>query len=61
MNYFDHYKFILAAIYFLEDLANLVEQTAAEVAPGVSTERHFLSPKHLKEHRTGWFNWVNED
>ncbi|KAL7073040.1 hypothetical protein ACQ4LE_008336 [Meloidogyne hapla] len=41
-----------SAIYFLEDLANLVEQTASEVAPGISTERHFLSPKHLKEHRT---------
>lgn len=42
-----------SAIYFMEDLANLVEQTAAEVAPGVSTERHFLSPKHLREHRAG--------
>uniref|UniRef100_A0A914M180 Non-specific serine/threonine protein kinase n=2 Tax=Meloidogyne incognita group TaxID=654580 RepID=A0A914M180_MELIC len=41
-----------SAIYFLEDLTNLVEQTAAEVAPGISIERHFLSPKHLKEHRT---------
>ncbi|KAF7635152.1 hypothetical protein Mgra_00005435 [Meloidogyne graminicola] len=39
------------AIYFLEDLSNLVEQTASEVAPGISTEKHFLSPKHLKEHK----------
>ncbi|EGT55865.1 CBN-DAPK-1 protein [Caenorhabditis brenneri] len=37
--------------YFMEDLINLVEQTAAEVGPGISLERHFLSPKHLKEHR----------
>uniref|UniRef100_A0A914H7B7 Non-specific serine/threonine protein kinase n=1 Tax=Globodera rostochiensis TaxID=31243 RepID=A0A914H7B7_GLORO len=41
-----------SCIYYLEDLANLVEQTGAEVAPGVSTERHFLSPAHLREHKT---------
>ncbi|CAI4229948.1 unnamed protein product [Auanema sp. JU1783] len=36
--------------YFLEDIVNLVEHTASEVAPGIGLERHFLSPKHLKEH-----------
>lgn len=41
-----------SCVYFLEDIANLVEQTASEVAPGISLERHFLSPKHLKEHKT---------
>ncbi|KAL3109084.1 hypothetical protein niasHT_012646 [Heterodera trifolii] len=41
-----------ACIYFLEDLSTLVELTSAEVAPGISTERHFLSPAHLREHRT---------
>ena len=40
-----------SCVYFLEDIANLVEQTANEVAPGISLERHFLSPKHLQEHR----------
>jgi hypothetical protein len=40
-----------SCVYFMEDIANLVEQTASEVAPGISLERHFLSPKHLKEHR----------
>ncbi|CAD5206687.1 unnamed protein product [Bursaphelenchus okinawaensis] len=40
-----------ACVYFMEDLANLVEQTASEVAPGISLERHFLSPKHLAAHR----------
>ncbi|KAI1718149.1 protein kinase domain-containing protein [Ditylenchus destructor] len=40
-----------SCVYFLEDIANLVEQTASEVAPGISIERHFLSPKHLKEHK----------
>lgn len=40
-----------SCIYFLEDIANLVEQTAGEVAPGICIERHFLSPKHLKEYR----------
>lgn len=37
--------------YFMEDLINLVEHAAAEVGPGISLERHFISPKHLKEHR----------
>ncbi|CAI5438576.1 unnamed protein product [Caenorhabditis angaria] len=40
-----------SCFYFLEDLINLVEQTACEVAPGIALERHFISPKHLKEHR----------
>uniref|UniRef100_A0A915D171 Death domain-containing protein n=1 Tax=Ditylenchus dipsaci TaxID=166011 RepID=A0A915D171_9BILA len=40
-----------SCVYFLEDIANLVEQTASEVAPGISIERHFLSPKHLKDHK----------
>ncbi|KAI6241190.1 Non-specific serine/threonine protein kinase [Aphelenchoides fujianensis] len=40
-----------SCVYFLEDIANLVEQTASEVAPGIALERHFLSPRHLKEHR----------
>uniref|UniRef100_A0A1I8A483 Non-specific serine/threonine protein kinase n=1 Tax=Steinernema glaseri TaxID=37863 RepID=A0A1I8A483_9BILA len=39
-----------SCFYFLEDVANLVEQTASEVAPVISLERHFLSPKHLREH-----------
>uniref|UniRef100_A0A0N5D537 Non-specific serine/threonine protein kinase n=1 Tax=Thelazia callipaeda TaxID=103827 RepID=A0A0N5D537_THECL len=39
-----------SCFYFLEDITNLVEQTAQEVAPGISLERHFLSPKHLREH-----------
>ena len=39
-----------SCVYFLEDLANLVEQTASEVAPGICLERHFLSPRHLREH-----------
>lgn len=37
-----------SCFYFLEDVTNLVEQTAQEVAPGISLERHFLSPKHLR-------------
>lgn len=37
-----------SCFYFLEDIINLVEQTAQEVAPGISLERHFLSTKHLK-------------
>ncbi|GMT01781.1 hypothetical protein PENTCL1PPCAC_23955 [Pristionchus entomophagus] len=36
--------------YFLEDIVNLVETTAIEVAPGIGLERHFLSPKHLADH-----------
>jgi death-associated protein kinase len=40
-----------SCVYFLEDIANLVEQTCSEVAPGIALERHFLSPKHLREHR----------
>jgi hypothetical protein len=40
-----------SCVYFLEDVANLVEQTCNEVAPGISLERHFLSPQHLREHR----------
>uniref|UniRef100_F1KRA1 Death-associated protein kinase dapk-1 n=1 Tax=Ascaris suum TaxID=6253 RepID=F1KRA1_ASCSU len=39
-----------SCFYFLEDITNLVEQAAQEVAPGISLERHFLSPKHLREH-----------
>ncbi|KAI6178368.1 CAMK/DAPK/DAPK protein kinase, variant [Aphelenchoides besseyi] len=41
-----------SCVYFLEDIANLVEQTASEVAPGIALERHFLSPQQLKEHRS---------
>lgn len=37
-----------SCFYFLEDITNLVEQAAQEVAPGISLERHFLSPKHLR-------------
>lgn len=37
-----------SCFYFLEDIVNLVEQTASEVAPGIGLERHFLSPKHLQ-------------
>lgn len=40
-----------SCFYFLEDLATLIEHTAHEVAPGISIERHFISPKHLKEHQ----------
>jgi death-associated protein kinase len=40
-----------SCVYFLEDIANLIEQTCNEVAPGICLERHFLSPVHLKEHR----------
>ncbi|CAJ0923262.1 unnamed protein product, partial [Mesorhabditis belari] len=39
-----------SCFYFLEDVVNLVEQTASEVAPGIGLERHFLSPKHLADH-----------
>uniref|UniRef100_A0A7I4Y1A2 Non-specific serine/threonine protein kinase n=1 Tax=Haemonchus contortus TaxID=6289 RepID=A0A7I4Y1A2_HAECO len=39
-----------SCFYFLEDVVNLVEQTASEVAPGIGLERHFLSPKALQEH-----------
>ncbi|KAJ1350942.1 Death-associated protein kinase 1 [Parelaphostrongylus tenuis] len=39
-----------SCFYFLEDVVNLVEQTASEVAPGIGLERHFLSPKCLQEH-----------
>lgn len=39
-----------SCFYFLEDVVNLVEQTASEVAPGIGLERHFLSPKGLQEH-----------
>ncbi|KJH45298.1 death domain protein [Dictyocaulus viviparus] len=39
-----------SCFYFLEDVVNLVEQTASEVAPGIGLERHFLSPKSLQEH-----------
>ncbi|VDK79575.1 unnamed protein product [Litomosoides sigmodontis] len=44
------YEIATSCFYFLEDITNLVEQTAQEVAPGISLERHFLSPKHLREH-----------
>lgn len=37
-----------SCFYFMEDMMNLVEQTAIEVAPGIGLERHFLSPKQLK-------------
>ncbi|CEF64989.1 Bent [Strongyloides ratti] len=40
-----------SCFYFMEDIANMVEHTASEVAPGISLERHFFSPKHLKDHR----------
>lgn len=36
---------------YFQDIATLVEQTCNEVAPGISLERHFLSPQHLREHR----------
>uniref|UniRef100_A0A914VAK0 Uncharacterized protein n=1 Tax=Plectus sambesii TaxID=2011161 RepID=A0A914VAK0_9BILA len=39
-----------SCFYFMEDITNLVEQTASEVAPGISLERHFLSPADLTEH-----------
>jgi hypothetical protein len=39
-----------SCFYFLEDITNLVEQTATEVAPGISLERHFLSPADLMRH-----------
>ncbi|CAJ0572380.1 unnamed protein product, partial [Mesorhabditis spiculigera] len=39
-----------SCFYFLEDVVNLVEQTASEVAPGIGLERHFLSPAHLQQH-----------
>ncbi|CAD6186231.1 unnamed protein product [Caenorhabditis auriculariae] len=39
-----------SCFYFMEDLINLVEQTACEVAPGIALERHFLSPKQLRDH-----------
>ncbi|PAV71110.1 hypothetical protein WR25_11298 [Diploscapter pachys] len=39
-----------SCFYFMEDMMNLVEQTAIEVAPGIGLERHFLSPKQLKDH-----------
>jgi len=38
-----------SCFYFMEDLANIVEQTVAEVAPGLPLERHFLSPRDLTE------------
>ncbi|GMT30636.1 hypothetical protein PFISCL1PPCAC_21933 [Pristionchus fissidentatus] len=40
----------MSLFYFLEDIVNLVETTAIEVAPGIGLERHFLSPKHLADH-----------
>ena len=43
-------KMAPSCIYFLEDIANVIEQTTTEIAPGMSLERHFLSPKHLREH-----------
>ncbi len=39
-----------SCFFFMEDLAQLTEQTVVEVAPGIPLERHFLSPKELKEH-----------
>lgn len=36
--------------YFMEDLITLVENTIIETVPGLCLERHFLSPKHLKQH-----------
>uniref|UniRef100_A0A915HN54 Uncharacterized protein n=1 Tax=Romanomermis culicivorax TaxID=13658 RepID=A0A915HN54_ROMCU len=35
--------------YFGEDLLAVVEQTCAEVAPGLPLERHFLSPRDLRD------------
>jgi death-associated protein kinase len=43
-------KMAPSCIYFLEDIAGVIEQTTTEIAPGISLERHFLSPKHLREH-----------
>uniref|UniRef100_A0AC34RJF7 Death domain-containing protein n=1 Tax=Panagrolaimus sp. JU765 TaxID=591449 RepID=A0AC34RJF7_9BILA len=45
-------KMAPSCIYFLEDIVGVIEQTTAEIAPGMSLERHFLSPKHLKDHVT---------
>lgn len=39
-----------SCVWFMEDLTGIVEQTATEVAPGISLERHLLSPKHLQQH-----------
>lgn len=39
-----------SCFYFMEDLANIVEQTVGEVAPGLPLERHFLSPRDLSDH-----------
>jgi hypothetical protein len=40
----------LQAFYFMEDLTNLIETSLLEVAPGLSLERHFLSPRDLRAH-----------
>uniref|UniRef100_A0AC35TVH6 Non-specific serine/threonine protein kinase n=1 Tax=Rhabditophanes sp. KR3021 TaxID=114890 RepID=A0AC35TVH6_9BILA len=40
-----------SCFFFMEDIANMIEHTAFELCPGIPLERHFFSPKHLKEHR----------
>lgn len=32
----------VSCFYFMEDLANIVEQVVTEIAPGLPLERHFL-------------------
>lgn len=39
-----------SCFYFMEDLVALVDETVAEVAPGLPLERHFLSPRDLSSH-----------
>uniref|UniRef100_A0A7E4VSP6 Non-specific serine/threonine protein kinase n=1 Tax=Panagrellus redivivus TaxID=6233 RepID=A0A7E4VSP6_PANRE len=39
-----------SCIYFFEDVVGVIEQTTNEIAPGMALERHFLSPKHLRDH-----------
>lgn len=41
-----------SCFYLLEDLVNIVEQTVAEIAPGLPLERHFLSPADLAAHKS---------
>lgn len=42
-----------SCFYFMEDMANLIEQTASDVAPGLPIERHLLSAKQLAAHEPG--------
>jgi death-associated protein kinase len=53
-------KMAPSCIYFLEDIAGVIEQTTTEIAPGISLERHFLSPKHLREHVSNPANFPPE-